>query len=509
MHTIVGLFSYHTMSAVHRQINSALLYQGIPGLLDHPRNAMAAAPLTRGIAVFVLFGWILGGCSEPPAPSLEVVKRAGKLVVLTRNTPTTYYEGPDGPAGIEYDMAKGFADTLNVELEMVVPESFGEILPMLAKNEAHMAAAGLIVTDGRRKNVRFGPHYHQIRQQVVYRLGTQPPKQMEDLIGRQLEVARGTSYAERLRALKQQYPGLEWTEVDGRSTEDLLRMVWDGLLEFTIADSNIIAITRQYYPELRVAFAVDEPQPLAWAFPISSDNSIYNIAVAYFKRLKQSGELDRLIERDYGPSSRFNYINLTIYHQRIRNRLPRYETIFKDTGDKYRMDWRLLAAIGYQESFWDPLATSPTGVRGMMMLTQNTAADLGITDRVDPFQSIDGGTRYIRSLIDRIPKSIRSPDRTWMALAAYNVGLRHLEDARVITQQRDGNPDKWNDVKQSLPLLSKPAWHKKTKHGFARGVEPVRFVSRVRTYYDVLIKVDEERASAPNTAVLKLQAPAI
>jgi ABC-type amino acid transport substrate-binding protein len=129
MHTIVGLFPYHTMSAVHRQINPALLYGGIPGLLDHPRNAMAAAPLTRGIAVFVLFGWILGGCSEPPAPSLEVVKRAGKLVVLTRNTPTTYYEGPDGPAGIEYDMAKGFADTLNVELEMVVPES---LLPMVA-----------------------------------------------------------------------------------------------------------------------------------------------------------------------------------------------------------------------------------------------------------------------------------------------------------------------------------------------------------------------------------------
>jgi len=470
---------------------------------------VAAVPVTRGIAIVATLGWVLGACSQPPASSLEAVKRAGKLVVLTRNAPTTYYQGPEGPAGIEYDMAKGFADSLRVDLEMVVADNFSEILPRLAKNGAHIAAAGLVVTDGRRKSVRFGPQYHQIRQQVVYRLGTMPPKGLEDLIGRQLKVVRGTSYAERLAALKREYPALEWTEVDGYSTEELLRMVWDGLLELTIADSNIIAITRQYYPELRAGFAVDEPRSLAWAFPMSDDNSLYNFATNYFKKLKRSGELTRLIERYYGPSSRFNYINLTVYHSRVRNRLPRYQAIFKDAGNNNGMDWRLLAAIGYQESFWDPLATSPTGVRGIMMLTKRTAIDLGVSDRIDPVQSINGGTRYIRSLIDRMPKGIRSPDRTWMALAAYNVGLRHVEDARIITQQSGGDPNKWSDVKKSLPLLSKPEWYTKTKNGYARGVEPVRFVSRVRTYYDVLVKIDEEQASAPNIDVLKLRAPAI
>ncbi|MFQ6021188.1 MAG: membrane-bound lytic murein transglycosylase MltF [Acidiferrobacterales bacterium] len=448
-------------------------------------------------------------CSKPPANGLEAVKAAGKLVVVTRNAPTTYYEGPEGPAGIEYDMLKGLAKSLRVDLEMVVPERLSDILPMVVRNEAHMAAAGLSITDARKKLVRFAPPYQQIQQQVVYRLGTEPPKSVEDLIGRQLEVVRSSSYAERLAMLKRDYPELTWTEVEDQSTEDLLQLVWEGLLELTIADSNIFAVTRQYYPELRVAFSLDEPRELAWAFPASSDHSLYNLAVRHINRLRKTGELAYLIERYYGPTSRFNYINLTVYQRRVQNRLPTYQALFEQAGERNDIDWRLLAAVGYQESYWDPRAVSPTGVRGIMMLTRRTAKQLGIADRVDPSQSIEGGSRYIRSLIDRMPKRIAGPDRLWMALAAYNVGIHHLEDARIITQKRGRDPNKWNDVKDALPLLSKPAWYKKTKHGYARGVEPVRFVSRVRTYYDVLVKIDEEQNPPRDTEVLKIQAPAI
>ena len=176
----------------------------------------------------------------------------------------------------------------------------------------------------------------------------------------------------------------------------------------------------------------------------------------------------------------------------MRNRLPLFQQFFEDAGKKQGLDWRLLAAIGYQESFWDPKARSPTGVRGIMMLTEETAKQMDIADLLDPQQSIDGGARYLRHLIDRLPERIIGTDRLWLALAAYNIGLYHLEDARVLTQKQGGDPDRWNDVKQRLPLLADPTWAAKVKYGAARGMEPVVFVNHVRTYYDVLVKQDEE-----------------
>ncbi|MEE8266149.1 MAG: membrane-bound lytic murein transglycosylase MltF [Acidiferrobacterales bacterium] len=451
----------------------------------------------------------LGACSGPAVTTLEALTDDGKLIVLTRNAPTTFYEGPEGPTGIEYDMLNGFAQSLGTKLEIIVSDDFNQILSMLTNEEAHIAAAGLTITDTRKKSIRFSPPYQDIHQQVVYRLGTVPPKNVADLVGRQLEVVRGSSHAERLTVLKDDHPGLEWTEIEGQSTEELLQIVSEGLLELTVADSNIVAITRQYHPELRVAFNLGESQQLAWAFPLSNDNSLYDRATFYLTKLKKSGELARLIERYYGASDRFNYINLAVYQARIETRLPSYQAFFERAGRKYKMDWRLLAAIGYQESYWNPQAVSPTGVRGLMMLTQPTAKQLGVSNRVDPGQSIDGGSHYIRTLIDKMPSPIKEPDRTWMALAAYNVGINHLEDARMITRRRGRDPNRWKDVKESLPLLSRRTWFKKTKHGYARGIEPVRFVTRIRAYYDVLVKIDSEINFADEVEDFDLRAPAI
>ncbi|MFQ5938170.1 MAG: membrane-bound lytic murein transglycosylase MltF, partial [Acidiferrobacterales bacterium] len=389
-----------------------------------------------------------------------------------------------------------------------MPQPSHHSLAMLARHEAQMVA-GFTVTETRKKIVRFGAPYQLVDQHVVHRLGTIPVRRIEDLIGRQLEVERGSSHAELLSTLKRQHPGLKWTETDDYSTEDLLYLVSKGLLEFTIADAHVVAIARQHYPELRVAFSLQQPLALAWAFPRSNDDTLYNLAERHLDRLKHSGKLSQLVERYYGSANGFDYINLTVYQARIRTRLPQYQALFEQAGDKYGLDWRLLAAVGYQESYWDPAAISPTGVQGLMMLTNKTAEQLGVKDRIDVTQSIGGGARYLRSLIDRMPARITGPDRTWLALAAYNVGFYHLEDARVIAQRRGRDPDQWSDVKRFLPLLSKPAWYKKTKYGFARGIEPVRFVTRVRTYYDVLVRLDEQQQARASTRVFSLEAPAL
>ncbi len=457
-------------------------------------------------AIFALF---LSSCSLFEDNKLQAIKSAGKLTVLTYVSPTTYYEGPGGPAGFEYDLAKAFADDLGVELKIVVADKFNDVIPMLINAKADMAAAGLTITETRRKLVKFTKSYQEIRQQVVYRLGTTRPTGPQDLVGRQIEVHSGTSYVERLNELKQKYPNLKWIESEDKQTEELLQMVWEGLLEITIADSHIVVLNRQFFPELQVAFNIQKPEALAWAFPLDDDDSLYKAAEKFLEKYRNSGELGHLIERYYGAAGSSNFINLTVYQLRIQNRLPQYQLLFEKTAKKYGLDWRLLAAMGYQESYWNPKAVSPTGVRGIMMLTKETAKQMGVKDRVDPEQSIDGGARYLRLIMDRMPKTITGPDRLWMALASYNVGYNHLEDARILTQKQGGDPNKWNDVKERLPLLAEKKWYSQTKYGFARGREPVAFVNRVRTYYDVLVKIDEEEKARNTSEALKLKAPAI
>ncbi len=440
---------------------------------------------------------------------LQAVKAAGELVVLTRISSTTYYESPEGLAGFEYDLARAFADHLGVRLRLIVADKSADILPRLARGEADIAAAGLTATESLRWQMKFTPPYQDIRQQVVYRLGSPRPASVQDLIGRQIEVHAGTGHAERLTALKQRYPALEWSESEEHETETLLQMVWEGLLEITIADSSIVALNRQFFPELQVAFDLQQPEPLVWALPPGDDNSLHDAVAQFLEKIRASGELNNLLERYYGPASRSNFINLTVYQVRLQSRLPLFQKFFEDAGRKHGLDWRLLAAIGYQESFLDPKAQSPTGVRGLMMLTEETAKQMNVTDLLDPQQSIDGGARYVRHLIDRLPERIVGPDRLWLALAAYNIGLYHLEDARVLTQEQGGDPDRWNDVKQRLPLLADPAWAAKVKYGRARGQESVVLVNHVRTYYDVLVKQDEEAKAGRSTGALKLKLPAL
>lgn len=461
-------------------------------------------------------GWLLvatcllaGACTERDNSHLGTVKRAGELVVLTRNSPTTYYEGPDGSTGFEYDLALAFAERLGVALHMQSIERFGDILPIIENHKADFAAAGLTITPLRAERVRFTPSYQTIRQQVVHNARTIAPKNVKELAGRHLEVIAATSYVERLEQLKLKHPALTWTVVDNMETEELLLQVQEGLTDLTVADSNIVALSRQFNPGLRVAFDLGDPEQLAWAFPPDGDDSLLQEAARFIEEMQASGKLQHLIERHYGPASRFNPVNTAAYIEKIGTELPRFKTLFEEAGRRYLLDWRLLAAMSYQESYWNPGAISPTGVRGIMMLTEPTARQLGISNLLDPRQSIFGGAAYLRTLIDRIPARIPEPDRSWMALAAYNVGINHLEDARVITQTQGGDPDKWNDVKDRLPLLAKATWYTRARHGYARGYEPVQFVTRIRAYHDILRKSDDETRSRNSTDALRLRAPAL
>jgi len=466
--------------------------------------------IIAGIAVgAVVIGVALNACA-PHQDRLARIKAAGEIHVLTRKSATTYYEGPLGPTGLEYDLAKRFADYLGVKLKLETPDTFEDILTEIENGDADVAAAGLTVTKTREKTVLFGPPYQYITQQLVYRLGTPTPKSIDDLTAGRVEVVAGSSHAERLRQLKKKHPKLEWTANPKASTEELLTLVWQQLIDYTVADSNEVAINRRYYPELRVAFDLTKPQPLAWAFPRDGDDSLYKAAVKFFDQLKSSGELDALLDRYYGHVEDYDYAGTTTYMRHVRMRLPDYRAEFQDAAREYKLDWRLLAAMAYQESHWNPDAVSPTGVRGIMMLTIATARHLGVDKRTDPIQSIQGGAQYLRALLDALPDSIKEPDRTWFALAAYNVGMGHVEDAREITRKRGGDPNVWADVKQNLPLLRRRKWYRHTRHGYARGNEPVRYVENIRSYYDILTwMLDRDEPDPGATRALSIDSPVL
>ena len=440
------------------------------------------------IGLLILALSLLAACGEAQ-PHLEEIRERGELRVLSRYGPTSYYVKGDTLAGFEYELAKNFAEHLNVKLKIIVPDNLANMLHLIEQGKADIAAAGLTITPARKDMIRFGPIYQEVTQQLVYRQGIKRPKSLTTLADGQLEVVADSSHVEQLQSHQQEIPKLNWTVNKELDSSGLLELVQLEMIDYTIADSNEIAANQQLFPELRVAFNISDPQPLAWAMPLAEDGSLYNEMATFFEQMEESGDLDRLIEKYYGHIRRFDYIDTRAIHRRILTHLPKYQSLFEQAAEKYNYDWLLLAAISYQESHWDNKAVSSTGVRGLMMLTQSTAKQMKIDDREDPVQSIPAGAAYLASIESRLPEQITGEqDRLWMTLASYNIGLGHLEDARVITQRNGGNPNLWSDVRQSLPLLAKKKWYSQTRYGYARGGEPVRYIENIRRYYDILLQ---------------------
>ena len=447
--------------------------------------------------IYTLLAALLGTCSSPP-PLLDQVLELGQLRVVTRNTPTTYFVGQDGPAGPEFDLVKGFADELGVSLVINTVESVSEVMPYLLSGDAHLAAAGLSLTDARKDFVSYGHPYNSVDMHLIYKLGTGRPRSIEQAAGRSIEVVAGSSHSDMLASLSQIYPGLQWSENGDVEVVDLLEKVASGTLDFTVADSSDFNIQRHFYPELRVALDLQVEGPIAWAFRREDGDSLLRRADEYLIGANREGLLAQVHDRYYGHTEQFDYVGTRAFVRHFDSRLPLYRQVFEEAANAHGVDWRLIAAIGYQESHWRSHAVSPTGVRGIMMLTQATAEYLDIKDRLDPESSIFGGAEFYARQVERIPDSVGEPDRTWMALAAYNVGFNHLLDARQIVEWQGGDPDTWVDVSKTLPLLAKERWYSRVKYGYARGWEPVLYVNNIRNYYNILrwITANEERQKA-------------
>jgi membrane-bound lytic murein transglycosylase F len=393
---------------------------------------------------------------------------------------------------------QAFADELGVSLSVESVASVSEIVPRLLSGNVHMAAAGLSMTRSRQQYLNFSFPYETVDMQLIYRVGTGRPRSIEDLAGRSIEVLAGSSHSDMMETIGEIYPEIDWTVNADAETADLLAKVAAGELDFTIADSTDFNILRNFHPDLRVALDLELGDPLAWAFTKDSGNSLLGRADEFLIDADRRGLLAQVHDRYYGHTKKFDYVGTRNFIRHFESRLPRYRAMFEQAGEDWGVDWRLLAAIGYQESHWRSQAVSPTGVRGIMMLTEATADYLGLDDRVDPKNSIFGGAQFFARQTERIADTVDEPDRTWMALAAYNVGFNHVKDARTLVEMQDGNPDTWLDLSNALPLLSQRKYYTQLPYGYARGWEPVLYVNNIRSYYNILKWLTENEGAVPS-----------
>jgi membrane-bound lytic murein transglycosylase F len=363
--------------------------------------------------------------------------------------------------------------------------SYAEIYEALTSGRAHLAAAALKVPAKPIPGVEFGPIYQRVKEHLVYRRGGVRPGSLADIGNSDLEIAAGSAHAKNLRAARDALPNLAWVENASTDSQSLLDGVADGSIDYTIADSTEFALAHDAHPDLRIAFDFPGSQSLAWAAS-SRDPGFLDDMNVYFSQLNTAGELAAIVKRYYGRSEDLQFAGDRGFLKHLQSRLPLYKKWFVEAAAQSSQDWRLLAAIGYQESKWNPGASSASGAKGLMQLTVDGAMAANVTDLGDARQSIFGGARYFRQVYSKIPTHIPEPDRTWFALAAYNIGYGHLEDARVLAQKAGRDPDSWQDVREFLPLLEQEFWYTQTENGYARGSEPVRYVDNVRDYRDML-----------------------
>jgi len=433
-------------------------------------------------------GLMFAACDsfEKPVPPFD---KTDELVVITVNSPDTYYENSEGGyAGLEFDLASEFAHDLGTKIKFKVVPGMDEAMLSLEKHQGYFVA-GLSINDRHALRARFGPVYQLVQPQVAYNTDYPKPKDVQRLMGKTIEISSGTTYAEQLNRAKQEVPALKWAEVN-ITVEELFAKLAEGKIDYVVADSNQINLARNFYPNLGTAFNLGEPTGRAWAFSPYVERELLKKTEEFFNRIKQDGTLTRLLDRYYGHIERLEPADISGILNKRRTLLPDLRDHFHSAEELTGIDWRLIAALAYQESHWNHLAVSPANVRGIMMLTETTADQMQVTDRLDVRQNILAGARYLAMLKDGLPLRIKEPDRTWIALAAYNQGSSHIEDARILAQRLKLNPDSWVDLKTTLPLLGVSKYYHGLKHGYARGGEAVILTESVRTYYKILLKYE-------------------
>ncbi len=409
--------------------------------------------------------------------------------------PTVYYLDPAGArAGLEHDLVSAFAITQRSDIAWRLYATPSEARKALARGELDIVATGDSEPAEPGAEVTTASKYHESAWVLLYAPTKNAPQSLANVLPKRVAVSSRIYAHPRFAALAQKHPNIEFVVDLRNDDESLLAAVGDDEVPYAIVEEDTFNASRHFHYDTQRAFVVQAPLPRVWRFAANA-SPLRDEADRFLQRIARQGQLPRVLDRYFGFPAARKQQEFEIFTERVGTVLPRYRKWFQEAQERYGIEWRLLAAIAYQESHWNADATSDTGVRGIMQFTEDTAKRFGV-NRLDPQSSIMGGARYIDDLKrNALAPRIAEPDKTWLALAAYNIGIGHLENARVLTQRSKKNPDAWPDVRRHLPLLAKEDVAAQFKLGRCRCSMPVEFVEAVRAYYDVLLRLEPAHQS--------------
>lgn len=439
------------------------------------------------LAWLALAGGLVSACNTD-----RFDKQPGQLLVGVLDDPVFYYPAADGreEGGFEFDLLKSFAESRGQELRIVTARNPAKLRDLLRHRSIDLVAGLPIQSD---PTLAFTQPLREAQAIIVQNAETMPVLDPSSLAGRAIEVLSGTVQAAALEQLRRSEP-IEMVYPRDTNGIDLLKRVAEFRSELAATDTIHYGMASNFYPELVIVRELTGTIGYSWACR-RDDQRLCAEADTYIAQATDSGALVRLQDRYFGHITRIDPFGTMAFMGDVRNVLPQFRSLFEDAQQRYGIDWRLLAALAYQESKWNPLATSYTNVRGIMMLTEETADRLGVTNRLDPAQSILAGARYLSELLRRLPAEVPEPDRQWFALAAYNLGYGHLNGARQIAPSLGRDPNSWYEMKKVLPLMARPEYYARLKSGRARGGEAVILTENVRVYYDILKRLEPQYAS--------------
>jgi membrane-bound lytic murein transglycosylase F len=437
--------------------------------------------LALGLSTFVTGMNGCEGLSWNETKLLAGLKAHGELRVLALEHPLVHDRTQTGGRrGLERDLLLNFAETYGLRLRFIPKKNIEEIYEGLRQGEGDIGAARLW-TPAHGSDWLSGPAFEESHLSLFCHRKSRI-QHIRDLSNREVLLATKDNIQGLDVRLRQLVPDVQLTLVEQSHALPSLRKVARGKADCVLAENLEGAHFARAWGQIEKISAMTEERSISWILA-PEHQDLRTLMNAWFQRASRDDEIMRIQDRYRSALSELDRHDVRRFLSNMRSRLPLYLRSFKSSAREHGLDWRLVASVAYQESQWDSAARSHTGVLGLMQLTAETAAHVGIEDRTDPIQSISGGAFYLRQLINRFPASLDPSERLALALASYNCGWAHIKDIQGLAVRRGLNPYSWRHLKMVLPLLENPEIAAKLTYGGARGRETVQFVERVRAYH--------------------------
>ena len=421
--------------------------------------------------------------------NLAQIKKSKTLRVITQNNPASYFIWRGELMGFEYDLAKLFAKRLGVKLEVIVPPNDEALLDWLAAGYGDVVAASYTITDERKaKGFKFSRYYNEVEEVVIAASAQPKVNSLPDLADREFVVKENSSYWQKLKSLQNQGGAFNLTPAPAwMGSMDIIDAIARDEFDLTLVDSHIAAIENTYRDDIAINFALSEKVRHGWV--VRKENAALLAEINGFFNKQYRGLLFNIAYNKYFRDEK-KIQSIQAEKVSLSEGLSPYDEIVKQNAELYGFDWRLITSQMYQESQFNPNAKSFAGALGLLQVMPRTARELGYQPKelVKPKVGIEAGVKYLAWSMERFEETLSLQNRIWFALAAYNAGFGHVQDARRIARQQGWNPDIWFEhVEKAMLLLSRPQYAKQSRFGYCRGSEPVAYVREIHNLYQAYL----------------------